>query len=88
MPESPTPSPLDALKRIDAQQASDERLYAELTSAIPEALPDAIVVIDRAGTIRLINQRTELLFGYSRKELLGQKVEISCARSMTTRSAP
>lgn len=69
-------SALDALKKIDAQQASEERLYSELTSAIPEALPDAIIVIDRAGSIRLVNQRTELMFGYSRKELMGQKVEM------------
>lgn len=68
--------PLDALREIDAQQASQERLYAELTSAIPEALPDAIVVIDRSGQIHLVNQRTELMFGYARKELVGQKVEM------------
>lgn len=68
--------PLEELKQLDAKQTSDERLYAELTSAIPEALPDAIVVIDREGTIRLVNQRTELMFGYSRKELIGQKVEM------------
>src|SRR5262249_46622925 len=41
-----------------------------------EALPDALVVIDRTGTIVLVNLRTEELFGYTRTELLGQAVEL------------
>ncbi|MCX6397484.1 MAG: PAS domain S-box protein [Propionibacteriales bacterium] len=41
-----------------------------------EAAPDAMVVIDRAGTIVLVNAQTESVFGYERGELLGQKVEI------------
>jgi len=41
-----------------------------------DAAPDAMVVVDQAGEIVLINRRTESLFGYSRKELLGQPVEV------------
>lgn len=41
-----------------------------------EAAPDAIVIIDGAGRIELINSQTERLFGYPRAELLGQPVEI------------
>jgi PAS domain S-box-containing protein len=41
-----------------------------------EAAPDAIVVIDRSGTIVLLNTQLEKLFGYSREELLGQKIEM------------
>lgn len=37
--------------------------------------PDATVVIDAAGRIRLVNRQTEALFGYTRDELLGQPVE-------------
>ncbi|MGE0866720.1 MAG: response regulator, partial [Vicinamibacterales bacterium] len=41
-----------------------------------EAAPDAMVIVDRGGQIVLVNSQTEQLFGYSRAELLGQRVEI------------
>jgi hypothetical protein len=41
-----------------------------------EAAPDAIVGVDRQGQIVLVNSQTEALFGYARKDLLGQDVEI------------
>ena len=47
-----------------------------LSTDLLEALPDAIVVVDRDGTIVQLNSQTQQLFGYERDELLGQKVEI------------
>jgi protein-histidine pros-kinase len=40
-----------------------------------EAAPDAMVIVNQAGEIVLINSQTERLFGYPRRELLGQPVE-------------
>src|SRR6266581_246801 len=54
-------------QEIDAEQ----RFRALLESA-----PDAMVIVDGAGTIRLVNAQTEALFGYPREELLGCPVEI------------
>jgi PAS domain S-box-containing protein len=41
-----------------------------------------MVIIDRAGEIVIINSQTELLFGYSRAELLGRKVEVLLPQSL------
>jgi protein-histidine pros-kinase len=41
-----------------------------------EYAPDAIVVVNRQGSIILVNAQTETMFGYSRIELLGQPVEL------------
>jgi len=40
-----------------------------------EAAPDAMVVVDQWGKIVLLNVQAEKQFGYSRNELLGQKVK-------------
>jgi PAS domain S-box-containing protein len=40
-----------------------------------EAAPDAMVVVNAAGDIVLLNVRAEKEFGYSRDELVGQKVK-------------
>src|SRR5207237_1382866 len=41
-----------------------------------ESAPDAIVIVDAAGRIVLVNRQTELWFGYAREEMLGQPVEL------------
>jgi PAS domain S-box-containing protein len=40
-----------------------------------EAVPDALLMIDEQGRIALVNKQVEVLFGYSRRELLGQELE-------------
>jgi diguanylate cyclase (GGDEF)-like protein/PAS domain S-box-containing protein len=40
-----------------------------------EAAPDAVVLVNHAGDIVLVNQPAEQLFGYRRDELFGQPVE-------------
>lgn len=44
--------------------------------ALLEAAPDAMVIVDDAGVIRLVNAQTEALFGYPRQELLGRPIDI------------
>jgi len=41
-----------------------------------EYAPDATVIVDKEGLIRLVNAQTERLFGYYREELIGQPVEM------------
>jgi PAS domain S-box-containing protein len=63
--------PAGAKKRGPAFQPSD-RVFRSLV----ELAPKALMMIDREGTILLINSQTEKLFGYGRDELLGEKIEI------------
>jgi PAS domain S-box-containing protein len=41
-----------------------------------EAAPDGMVIVNAEGQIVIVNSQTEILFGYSRQELVGQPVEI------------
>ncbi len=50
--------------------ADDLRLRAAVESS-----PNGLLVIDRDGTIVLVNREIERLFGYDREELLGTSVE-------------
>ncbi len=47
-----------------------------LSSPILEAIPDAVAAVNQQGVIIQINSQTETLFGYTRDELIGQRVEI------------
>src|SRR5262245_29250483 len=44
--------------------------------ALFDGAPDAIVVVDEAGRIALVNRQAERLFGYARDELIGEAVEV------------
>jgi PAS domain S-box-containing protein len=44
--------------------------------AVFESSPDAIIISDQMGNIVLANYQAEMLFGYSRVELLGREVEM------------
>jgi PAS domain S-box-containing protein len=43
---------------------------------VVEASPSGLLMVNEAGLITLANQRAEQLFGYSRLELIGQRMEI------------
>lgn len=50
--------------------------FAALHEPLIDGVPDAIVVVDDKGTIRLVNRQAEAMFGFARVELVGQSIEL------------
>ncbi len=60
-----------AVRDVSERKAAEARFRGLL-----EAAPDAMVIVDDTGTIKLVNAQTEALFGYKREELFGRPVEV------------
>jgi PAS domain S-box-containing protein len=48
----------------------------DLASLLVETTPDAVIVADKEGVIRLWNRGAEAIFGYSSAEALGQTLDL------------
>jgi PAS domain S-box-containing protein len=62
---------MSAIRDITDRKRADQKFKDLL-----EAAPDAMVIVDRDGRIVLVNSQAVKLFGWSRSELLGQKIEL------------
>ncbi len=66
----------DMLARAQEVLSSSEATFRGMM----ESAPDAIVVVNHAGSIELVNAQAERMFGYGRDELLDQPVELLMPR--------
>ena len=66
-----------AIRDISVRNAAEKQLLQmeKRYRGLLEAAPDAMVVVNQAGDVILLNVQAEKQFGYSRDELLGQPVK-------------
>ncbi|KAA0210439.1 PAS domain S-box protein [bacterium] len=55
---------------------AEPRHSPEFFRTAVEAAPNAMIVVDAAGRITMVNAATERMFGYSRLELIGEEIEL------------
>lgn len=67
---------LEGCRCAEARRGGGPSVAEERFRGLLEAAPDAMVIVDDTGTIRLVNAQTEALFGFRREELLGHPVEL------------
>jgi len=67
----------------DLERAKEESQKSEQQfRTLVEAIPDALVISDQEGAIRLVNAQTERLFGYRREEIVGRPIEMLVPRDL------
>ncbi|HCX80743.1 MAG: PAS domain-containing sensor histidine kinase [Curvibacter sp. RIFCSPHIGHO2_12_FULL_63_18] len=55
---------------------SERKRQEEQFRQVVEMAPNGMVMIDKSGTIEMVNTQAESIFGYSRSELLGQSIDM------------
>jgi PAS domain S-box-containing protein len=69
------------------RDATNRKRANEKFRALLESAPDAMVIIDQQGLIRLVNAQAERLFGYRREALTGKSVEVLIPERLRERHA-
>jgi PAS domain S-box-containing protein len=64
---------------------TERKRAQEMFRLVVESAPNAMVVVNSAGKIVLVNKQTETLFGYPRDELIGHPVEILVPEQLRAR---
>src|SRR6185369_15205059 len=63
------------VNRVLYDDIADRKKTEQRFRGLLESAPDAIVIVNRAGRIVLVNSQAERLFGYARAELIDRPVE-------------
>ena len=58
------------------QSERKQKLAEVHFKSVIESAPNAFIISDETGTITLVNKQTEIIFGYTKEELIGQKIDL------------
>jgi protein-histidine pros-kinase len=72
---SPMQTEEDLLVICSVRDVTERKRADEKFRGLLESAPDAMIIVNTAGQIVLVNSQTERLFAYRREELLGQPLE-------------
>ena len=61
---------------------TERKRVEEQFRLVVESSPNGMLMVDKGGTILLVNRQIEQLFGYDRVELIGQSVEVLVPQRM------
>lgn len=68
-------TPVNESTMLEKQLAEHKKSELKFKGLL-ESAPDAMVITDEDGIIQMVNAQTERIFGYTRSEMIGEKVEI------------
>jgi PAS domain S-box-containing protein len=63
-------------QKVLEEQSRELAAVIERMRLIVEAVPSALLMVNRKGRIKMVNAQVESVFGYQRDKLIGQPVEI------------
>jgi PAS domain S-box-containing protein len=69
---------------ITSEDITEQKRAEEHFRQVVEGAPNAMVMVDPAGRIALVNTETERLFGYPREELIGAAIETLVPHAVRT----
>ncbi len=67
---------------IQGGESEMQRAIIARKDAFSESYPDACLTSDELGTVIMFNHQAELMFGYSREQVIGKKVEMLIPSSL------
>lgn len=79
LPQTQAPNSNQMAVAVPVSRAKTIRSLGIQYRTLVQGAPDAVVVVDQAGTIVLVNAQAETLFGYRRDELLGHPANMLIA---------
>jgi PAS domain S-box-containing protein len=63
------------LNTMESERKNAEDNFFSISMFL-DLTPDPIIIVDEKGSIQIINNQTEAIFGYSKEELVGKKIEL------------
>lgn len=65
-----------SVNRQNPQSGEQSRRRTDMLTAIFRFSPDAVIVVDERGRVTRVNDQVKVMFGYTSRELIGQRIEV------------